>query len=190
MSDVMTRSTKLVFLFIILCYLCPLLFQILGRQLEESTGFNDYARITDMDYTAVLMDEEENGGNVLITERITFDVHAASENNLYWELWRDLPEDYVDGLKVDYKVNYVKQIHEDGTETVYEESPVLYWEDSDYTSSFYGPGKWYHSKGPYNEENRRYECIFFYVDGIYREQITFEIQYVMYNAALKYQDVS
>lgn len=133
MSDVMTRSTKLVFLFIILCYLCPLLFQILGRQLEESTGFNDYARITDMDYTAVLMDEEENGGNVLITERITFDVHAASENNLYWELWRDLPEDYVDGLKVDYKVNYVKQIHEDGTETVYEESPVLYWEDSDYT---------------------------------------------------------
>ncbi len=157
---------------------------------EESTGPNDYARITDIDYKAVLQDEPDHGGNLLVTERITFDVHAASKNNLFWELWRDLPEDYVDGLKVDYQVNYVKQINDDGTETEYQESPKLYWNDSDYTSSIYGPGKWYHSEGPYNEDLERYECVFFYVNGLYREEVTFEIQYVMHNAALRYRDVS
>ena len=157
---------------------------------EESTGPNDYARITDIDYKAVLQDKPVNGGNLLVTERITFDVHAASKNNLFWELWRDLPEDYVDGLKVDYQVNYVKQINDDGTETEYQESPKLYWNDSDYTSSIYGPGKWYHSEGPYNEDLERYECVFFYVNGLYREEVTFEIHYVMHNAALRYRDVS
>lgn len=157
---------------------------------EESTGPNDYARITDIDYKAVLQDEPDHGGDLLVTERITFDVHAASKNNLFWELWRDLPEDYVDGLKVDYQVNYVKQINDDGTETEYQESPKLYWNDSDYTSSIYGPGKWYHSEGPYNEDLERYECVFFYVNGLYREEVTFEIQYVMHNAALRYRDVS
>lgn len=157
---------------------------------EESTGPNDYARITDVDYKAVLVDEPGEGGKVVITERLTYDVHAASKNNLFWELWRDLPEDYVDGLKVDYQVNYVKQINDDGTETTYTESPKLYWNDSDYTSIIYGPGKWYHSKGPYDEGLARYECVFFYVDGLYREDVTFEIQYEMNNAALRYSDVS
>ena len=157
---------------------------------EESTGFNDYARITDIDYKAVLVDEPNDGGKVIITERLTYDIHAASKNNLYWELWRDLPEDEVDGLKIDYKVNYVKQINEDGSVINYTESPKLYWEDSDYVSSLYGPYKWYHSVGPYSEYMRRYECVFFYVDGLYRGDITFEIQYEMNNAALKYSDVS
>lgn len=51
--------------------------------------------------------------------------------------------------------------------------------DSDYLSSstLYGPGKWYHSEGPYSEYSRQYECLLFYVDGIYRENITFEIEY-------------
>lgn len=158
--------------------------------LEESTGPNDYARITDIDYKAVLVDEPSEGGKVVVTEQITFDIHAASKDNLFWELWRDLPEDYVDGLKVDYQVNYVKQINDDGTEIDYKESPKLYWDDSDYTSSVYGPGKWYHSTGPYDEDLRRYECVFFYVDGLYREEVTFEIQYEMNNAALRYDDVS
>ena len=149
---------------------------------EESTGFNDYARITDVDYQAVLVDEPGNGGNVVITERITYDVHAASKDNLFWELYRDLPVDYVDGLEIDYKVNSVKQILDDGTEVVYTESPKLYWYDEDYTSSIYGPGKWYHSDS--------YECVLFYVDGIYRDKVTFEIEYIMYNAALRYSDVS
>lgn len=158
--------------------------------LEESTGPNDYARIVDVDYKAVLVDEPGNGGKLVITEKLTYDIHAASKNNLFWELWRDLPEDYVDGLKVDYKVNYVKQLNDDGTETIYAESPKLYWNDSDYTSSVYGPGKWFHSEGPYNEELRNYECVLFYIEGTYREKLTFEIQYVMNNAALRYSDVS
>ena len=152
----------------------------------------DYARITDVDYKAVLVDEPESQGKVVITERLTFDIHAASKNNLFWELWRDLPENYIDGVKVDYKVNSVKQILDDGSEIIYQESPRLYWEDEDYTDTYrgYGPGKWYHSKGPYNESARRYECVFFYVDGLYRENVTFEIEYEMNNAALRYADCS
>ena len=45
---------------------------------------NDYARITDVDYKAIMLDNEDaGGGKALIKEIITFDVHAASENNLY-----------------------------------------------------------------------------------------------------------
>lgn len=152
----------------------------------------DYARITDVDYKTVVVDEPGSEGKVMITERLTFDVHAASKDNLYWELWRDLPEDYVDGAKVDYTVHSVKQILEDGTEIVYEESPRLYWDDDDYvrTNPVYGPGKWYHSQGPYDESQARYECVFFYVDGLYREQVVFEIEYEMHNAALRYNDCS
>ena len=165
------------------------LFEI-NFNLEESTGPNDYARITDVDYKAVLVDNATEGNKMVITEKLTFDIHAANKNNLYWELWRDLPEDYVDGLNVHYKVNYVKQLNDNGTEKIYQESPKLYWDDIDYTGKTYGPGKWYHSKGPYNEDQARYECVFFYVNGLYREQVTFEVQYELYNAALKYNDVS
>lgn len=152
----------------------------------------DYARITDVDYKAVVVDEPGSQGKVLITEKLTFDIHAASKDNPFWELWRDLPEDYIDGEKVEYKVLSVKQILEDGTEIVYDESSKLYWDDEDYTDTRfgYGPGKWYHSEGPYNEVSRDYECVFFYVDGIYREKVTFEIQYEMLNAALRYKDCS
>ena len=87
----------------------------------------DYARITDVDYKAVLVDEPNSEGKVVVTERLTFDIHAASKNNLFWELWRDLPESYIDGVKVDYQVNSVKQILDNGSEIVYEESPKLYW---------------------------------------------------------------
>lgn len=95
----------------------------------------DYARITDVDYKAVLVDEPGSNGKVVVTEKLTFDIHAASKNNLFWELWRDLPESYIDGVKVDYQVNSVKQILDDGSEVVYEESPKLYWNDSDYTNT-------------------------------------------------------
>lgn len=153
---------------------------------------NDYARITDMEYKAVLVDEEGSKGKIVVTERLTFDVHAASYDNLFWELWRDLCESYIDGLKVSYKVNSVKQILPNGTVLDWEESPKLYWYDSDYvsTNTKYGPGKWFHSPGPYNEYLQQYECLLFYVDGLYREQITFEIEYEMYNAVLRYGDCS
>lgn len=181
---------SLVWLFIIGMFFLSFLSEF--SYLFEDLQLNpfDYARITDVDYKAVVVDEHGSEGKVVVTERITFDIHAASKDNPFWELWRDLPEDYVDGVKVHYKVNSVKQILEDGTEIVWEESPKLYWDDYDYVSSTYGPGKWYHSEGPYSESNAQYECVFFYVDGIYREKVVFEIEYEMYNAALKYNDCS
>ncbi len=175
---------------------CFYLFIMLGTFCSES-GYiledlqlnpNDYARITDMEYQAVVSD----GGQITVTERLTFDVHAASRDNGFWELWRDLVEEEVDGLKVHYQVNSVKQILPDGTEIIYGESPRLYWEDYDYVrgNPELGPGKWFHSPGPYDESARRYECVFFYIDDVYREEMVFEIEYEMNNAALKYNDCS
>ena len=172
--------------FIAVFYLFPFL-MYLETDTEESTGYNDYVKITDVDYKAVVLDEKYAGGKVLITEKLTFDIHAASRSNLFWELWRDLPEDEVDGLKVDYDVNYVKEIKSDGTSKLYTKSNFLLWEDYDFTSN---PYKWYHSKGPYNEDFRRYEALMIYPNGRYREKVTYEIQYVMNNASLRYDDVS
>lgn len=184
----MKKSTA-IWLFVIAFFFLPCICSYMD---EEGNSANDYARIVNMDYKAVVVDEPDCEGKIVVTERMTFDVHAASQYNGFWELWRDLCEDYVDGVKVHYKVNSVKQIMPDGTEVLWEESDKLYWDDYDYVSSNpkYGPEKWYHSPGPYNEEYDRYECVFFYVDNLYREKITFEIEYEMYNAVLRYGDCS
>ena len=179
-----------VWFLVILCFCAPFLAEFSYLFEDMNLNPNDYARITDVDYKAVVVDEPGGEGKVVITERLTFDIHAADIDNPFWELWRDLPEDYVDGVKVDYKVNSVKQILPDGTELVYEESPKLYWDDFDYVSPAYGPYKWYHSEGPYSESAAQYECVFFYVNGIYREQVVYEIEYEMHNAALRYNDCS
>ena len=159
---------------------------------EQGCNPIDYARITDVEYRAEVVDEPGGSGKIIVTERLTFDIHAAFKSNPFWELWRDLCEIETDGTKNTFKVLSVKQILEDGREIVYEESPRLYWEDEDYvnTNPILGPGKWYHSPGPYDEDLRQYECVFFYVDGIYREEVVFEIQYEMYNAAFRYADCS
>jgi len=89
---------------------------------------DDYARITEVDYKAIVVDEPGSNGKIVITERLTFDVHAFSNKNLFWELWRDLNEEYIDGVKVEYKVNSVKQVFDDGREpVVFTQSPRLYW---------------------------------------------------------------
>ncbi len=165
----------------------------------------DYARITDIEYKAVVVDgtdnqtssgnnygKEEPQSKVVITETITFDVRAMSKDNLFWELWLGLGEEEIDGITRTYKVNSVKQVMPNGEKVVWEEAPQLYWYDDDYVDTYrgLGPNKWYHSEGPYNENARRYECLMFYVDGLYREEITFEIEYEMYNAVLKYADCS
>lgn len=186
---------KLYMIFMIVIFASPFIV-IIGETIDwESINTPwDYARITDVDYKAELVDEPGNGGKLLVTEKLTYDIHAASRDNLFWELWRDLCEDNVDGLKIDYKVNSVKQIFKNKEEVIFEESSRLYWEDSDYLSSSissgFGPGKWFHSPGPYNEARRQYECVFFYVDGLYREQPVYEIEYEMNNAALRYGDCS
>lgn len=179
-----------VWFLILLCFFAPFLAEFSYLFEDVNLNPNDYARITDVDYKAVVVDEPGSEGKVVITERLTFDIHAADIDNPFWELWRDLPEDYVDGVKVDYRVNSVKQILPDGTELVYEESPKLYWDDYDYVSPTYGPYKWYHSEGPYSEADAQYECVFFYVNGIYREEVVYEIEYEMHNAALRYNDCS
>ena len=56
----------------------------------------DYARITDVDYKAILVDEPGSTGKIVVTEKLTYDIHAVSKNNLFWDLWRDLPESYID----------------------------------------------------------------------------------------------
>lgn len=169
-------------------FIMIVLVTILNTDFSSMNPF-DYARITDVEYKAVLVDEPNSNGKVHITERLTFDIHAASKDNLFWELWRDLPEQYVDGLLVSYDVKSVKQIT-DYADIPYQESPVLYWYDNDYISDELGPGKWYHSPGPYNESLRLYECVLFYVNGLYREKVVFEIEYEMKNAALRYNDSS
>lgn len=182
-------------LLVLSMFILGLLGILLEYGLPSLEGVNtpfDYAKITDVEYTAEVLDSEGKGGNLLITERLTFDVHAWSKKNLYWELWRDLPESKVDGLKVDYEVHSVKQIMPDGSEVVYRESPRLYWDDNDFLPSNkkYGPGKWFHSEGPYDPDSRDYECLLFYVDGLYREEVVFEIQYEMHNASFRYNDSS
>jgi hypothetical protein len=120
---------------LILLYFLPFILSAVSFFIGE-TDINlnpfDYARITDVDYKAILSDSGD--GSALIKERITFDIHAASKNNLFWELWRDLPEEYTDELKVDYTVHSVKQILDDGTVIPYEESDFLYWDDSDFVN--------------------------------------------------------
>ena len=155
---------------------------IFAITLEEMGNPFDYARITDIEYKAVLVEEVDSEGKVIITERITFDIHAFSKNNLFWELWRELPVDSIDGLANSYKVNSVKQIFDDGSYDIYEESYMLYWDDYDYIDPDYGPGKWY-----YDEYD---ECVLFYIDGVYRDELVFEIEYEMTNTVFKYNDSS
>lgn len=148
---------------------------------------NDYCNLTDIEYTAVLHDDPNGNANVEITEYLTFDVHAGSRSNTYKELWRELPEDYVDGLKVTYDVKSVTQILDNGEEIPYLETPKMYWEDSDYTQS--STMRWHHSDGsgryPDNDES-----LLIYIPWTYREKMTFKIVYSMNNAALKYNDCS
>ena len=189
------NSAKAVLIFygliFLVCFISSLLESI---DFESLNNPWDYAKITDVDYTARLVDEPGNSGKVIVTEKLTFDIHAASRSNLFWELWRDLCEDEVDGLKVDYKVLSVHQLFEGAPPLEFKESKKLYWDDFDYTSAAtsygYGPGKWYHSPGPYNEYMDRYECVFFYVDGLYREKPVYQLVYEMNNAALRYGDCS
>lgn len=181
---------KIISFFYIGFFLLIILISALPDLQDTQINPFDYARITDVEYQAVLSDDFFGETKVQVTERLTFDVHAASKNNLFWELWRDLPEDSTDGLRARYQVQSVTEIRPDGGRIPYPQSPQLYWEDSDYESSLYGlgPGKWYHSPGPYDEDYRQYECVFFYVDGLYREEVVYEVVYDIYNVALKYND--
>lgn len=187
------NSTKFILFFyfglMLLCFLVPYVYEGFFGE-EAYLNPYDYARITDVSYKGVL--DPEGNGDITITERLTFDIHAASKSNLFWELWRELPESYIDGVHVSYDVLSVKQILSGGREIEFGKSPKLYWNDNDYIASnkTYGPNKWYYSRGPYNEYRRQYECVLLYVDGLYREKPTYEIEYIMHNASFHYNDCS
>lgn len=186
----MEKLTKFIIVIFFVGYFAIIIFtELLGESVHNPF---DYARITDVNYRGILVDEPLGGSKMIVTERLTYDIHAASKDNLFWELWRDLVETEIDGVKSLYNVLSVKQVLPNGEKIVYEESDKLYWDDSDYTATYlgYGPGKWYHSPGPYNEWAKQYEAVFFYVDGLYREEVTFEVTYEMTNPALRYADSS
>ena len=169
----------LIFVFII--YLA------IASEEEISLDPNDYCKLTDVDYTAILHDDPNGKANVEITEYLTFDVHAASKSNTFKELWRELPEDTVDGLKVTYDVKSVTQILDNGKEIPYSETKMMYWEDEDYNQ--YSTYRWHHSKasGRYPDND---ESLLIYIPWTYREKMVFKIVYSMNNAALKYKDCS
>ncbi|MBQ7104477.1 MAG: DUF2207 domain-containing protein [Bacilli bacterium] len=185
----MRKYTGLVVIIVWIIFIYLITF--LGSMEVESDG-SSYARITDFEYKAELVDEVNQQGKVIITERITYDIHVENVYEEIWELWRDMPESVADGVRNTYKVNSVKEIRPDGTEIVYTESDKLYWYDDDYvnTGAGYGPGKWFYSPGPYDEDYRQYECVLFYVNGLKDGEITFEIEYEMTGAAFKYADCS
>lgn len=174
-------------LLLILFFLSPSIYEDYTLLDYINLNPNDYCNLTDINYTAVLHDDPNGKANVEITEYLTFDVHAASKSNTYKELWRELPEDYVDGVKVTYDVKSVTQILDNGEEIPYLETSKMYWEDYDYNS--FSTKYWHHSNGsgtyPDNDES-----LLIYIPWTYREKMTFKIVYSMNNAALKYNDCS
>ena len=182
------RFVATAFLFLFIAF--PILyFFIIGiiDSYEFNLNPNDYCNLTDVNYTAVLHDDPDGSARVEITEYLTFDIHASSRSNTFKEVWRELPEDYVDGLKITYDVESVSQILDNGQEIPYQETSKMYWEDYDYTqdSTMY----WHHSDGsgsyPDNDES-----LLIYIPWTYRDKLTFKIVYSMNNAALKYNDCS
>ena len=74
------KSTYAILISLLVLYLAIPLFSSSALQDLQINPF-DYARITDVDYKAVVQDESGKSGSVYITERLTFDIHAASKNN-------------------------------------------------------------------------------------------------------------
>jgi len=165
------------------------MFREIGCNLNEN--YDGDVRVTALDYKAVVVDEPDSRGKAVIREILTFDVRAHSRDYLVYELWRALPEEYVDGVKVEYNVLSVRQLFHDGSYVTFKETPNLYWWDYDYINPEpgYGPGHWHHSEGPYDGYHN-WECVLFYVDGLYKEVVYFEVVYEMYNASLRYNDAS
>ena len=214
-------------------YILLVLFSFISPLYEEGfinldgvkAFFGDYCYITNVDYTAVLYDNEnyhnENNqylntniiyykdpttgkiytskfqktkqnssyspANVIITEYLTFDIHALSKSNPFKEIWRELPETVTDGLKTTYDVLYVAEILEDGSELQYTQTDKLYWDDEDFAER--NAYHYHHSKGSGRYPDN-YESLIFYIPWTYRDTKTFKIVYSMNNAALKYNDCS
>ena len=76
--------TKKIYIAIVHCLMLLFSLPLIGPFLSEyQLNPFDYARITDVEYKAVVQDEPENGGSILVTERLTYDIHAASRDNTF-----------------------------------------------------------------------------------------------------------
>ena len=189
LSEIFTFIFYLSWEYIVVCFLALLIITIASQENQfyvvKDSNQNDYCNLTDVTYVARLQDTAEHGSIVEVVEYITFDVHAASPNNPFKELWRELPEEVVDGLRTTYDVKSVTQILDDGEEIVYTETPKMYWEDYDYTPST--TMYWHHSDGsgsyPDNDES-----LLIYIPWTYRDELTFRITYTINGAVLKYND--
>ena len=83
----MKKLKKILLLFFVFLIVFGLTF---NSCTEEGCNPIDYARITDVEYRAEVVDEPGSEGKIIVTERLTYDVHAAFKSNTFWELWRDL----------------------------------------------------------------------------------------------------
>jgi len=119
-----------------------LIFIIFTVWVNLASDVDGDVRVTALDYRAVIVDEPGGRGKAVITELLTFDVRAHSRDYLTYELWRALPEEYVDGAKVEYNVLSVTQLFHDKPPVEFKETPNLYWWDADYINPApgYGPG--------------------------------------------------
>ena len=68
------KNKFLIWLFVIILFFSPCICSYMD---EEGNSPNDYARIVDMDYKAVVVDEPDCKGKIVVTERFTFDVHYS-----------------------------------------------------------------------------------------------------------------
>ncbi|MBE5953079.1 MAG: DUF2207 domain-containing protein [Lachnospiraceae bacterium] len=174
-----------------ICFLLPILVPLIFEYgyIFEYVDLSpwDYQKLTDVEAQIIYNDESAHGTKAIVTERVTFDVHQSSKSDLCYELWRDLIEQEVDGLRLDYNVLSVHQVMDDGSLVELEKCSKLKWDNLEVDEL---AGTWYHSPGPYSKANDRYEALFFYVDGIYRDEVTFEICYEINHVGLKYKDCS
>lgn len=155
-------------------------------------GANDYTRITAVNYRAEVIDNAV--GTVRVTENVTYNIHCANggiDENLEWEIWRDMPEDQnYDGVRVYYNVISVKRLNDDGSVAFELDEGRLLYEDESWSTWKAYKNTWYHSEGPYNEYYNRWECVIIYPGGVYREVQTYQIEYEIINGAMRYGDCS
>lgn len=183
MKDVKKFWMRFLFTFLILlCFLSMFSEYTYMLKYIDLTPWN-HQKITDVEAEIELIDEEDLGTKVLVTEKLTFEVHQASKNDLCYVLWKNIPERMSGKPRLTYEIISVKQIMDDGTEIPFTESSTPYKYDSEYK---HGARKWYYN----NDYIDYHERIFFYVDGIYRDTVTFEITYILTNAIQKYNDCS
>ena len=71
--------STIIFFIMFFMFTSPCWSTMLAAWVENTDNPFDYARITDVEYQAVVVDEPGSEGKVVITERLTFDIHAAPE---------------------------------------------------------------------------------------------------------------